>query len=129
LGGFNSHLVNSRKPKASAATRRSNLDYFIDNLDELLLPDIARQVERTSVFDATSTHAALGLLRLDSNQYKKATQSWSLSNLEDNSNRSEEATQSWSLSDLEDDLDRLLKIRDEGATARRGPPLSTITLT
>jgi hypothetical protein len=42
LGGFNSHLVDSRKSEASAATRRSNLDSFINDLDELLLPDLPR---------------------------------------------------------------------------------------
>jgi hypothetical protein len=97
LGGFNSHLVNSKKPKASALIRSSNLD-------ELLLPDLPRQIERTSVFYVTSTHATPGLLGSDSN-------------------RSEEALRSKSLSDLEEDLDRLFKIRDEGATACRGPPV------
>jgi hypothetical protein len=110
LGGFISHLVNSREPEAFAATRCSNLDYFIDDLDELLLPDLARQIERTSVFDASSIHAAPRLLGSDSN-------------------RSKEATQSMSLSDLEEDLDHLLKIRDEGATARQGPPFLTMTQT
>jgi hypothetical protein len=38
LGGFNSHLVNSRKPENSTPTRSSDLDEFIDNLNELLLP-------------------------------------------------------------------------------------------
>jgi hypothetical protein len=52
----------------------------------------------------TSTRAAPGLLRSDSNQ-------------------SEEASRSKSPSDLEEDLDRLFKIRDEGANARRGPPV------
>jgi hypothetical protein len=61
LGGFNSRLVDSRKPEASAPTRSSNLDEFINNLDELLLPDLARQIEKMSIFDATSTHAAPGL--------------------------------------------------------------------
>jgi hypothetical protein len=104
LGGFISHLVNSRKPYASAATRCSNLNYFIDDLDELLLPDLARQIERMFVFYATSIHAALGLLR-------------------SNSNRSKEAMQSKSLSDLEEDLNRLFKIRDKGGTVHRGPPI------
>jgi hypothetical protein len=67
LGGFNSHLVDFRKPEASAATRRSNLDYFIDNLDELLLPDLPKLIERISVFNATSIRAAPGLLGSDSN--------------------------------------------------------------
>jgi hypothetical protein len=90
LGGFKSHLVDSRKPEASAATRRSNLDYF-DDLDELLHLDLTRSIERTSAFDATSTRAALGLPG-------------------SNSNRSEEASRSKSLPDLEEDLDRLFKI-------------------
>jgi hypothetical protein len=103
LGGFNSHLVDSRKPEASTPTRHSDLDEFIDNLNELLLPDLVRQIEKISVFDTTSTHAAPELVRSDSN-------------------RSEGTTQSKSLSDLEEDLDRLLKLENVGATACRGPP-------
>jgi hypothetical protein len=97
LGGFNSHLVDSKKLEVSTSTRSNNLD-------ELLLPNLPRQIERTSVFNVTSIHAAPGLLRSDSNQ-------------------SEEATQSKSLSNLEEDLDRIFKIRDDGATACRGPPI------
>jgi hypothetical protein len=104
LGGFNSHLADSKKLEASAPTRCSDLDKFIDNLNELLLPDLVRQIGKMSVLDATSTRAAPGLLGSDSN-------------------RSEEATQSKSLSNLEEDLDYPLKIRDEGATAGRGPPI------
>jgi hypothetical protein len=103
LGGFISHLVDSKKPEASAATRRSNLDSFVDDLNELLLSDLPRQMQRTSVFDVTSTCAAPGLLGLDSN-------------------RSEEASRSKSLPDLEEDFDRLFKIRDERVTACRGLP-------
>jgi hypothetical protein len=55
LGGFNSHLVDSRKPEASAPTRSSDLN-------ELLLRDPPRQIERTSIFDITSIHAAPGLI-------------------------------------------------------------------
>jgi hypothetical protein len=65
-GGFNSHLADSSKPEASAVARGSNLDEFVNNLDELLLPDLAKEVEKMSVFDATSTHAAPRLLRLNS---------------------------------------------------------------
>jgi hypothetical protein len=97
LVGFNSHLVDSSKPEASTSTRSSNLD-------ELLLPDLAKQIERTIIFDATSTRAAPRLLGSDSN-------------------RSEEATQSKSLSDLEEDLDHLLKIRGEEANAYRRPSI------
>jgi hypothetical protein len=58
LGGFICHLVDSRKPEASVATRRGNLDSFVDDLDELLLLDLPRQIESTPVFDATSTRVA-----------------------------------------------------------------------
>jgi hypothetical protein len=81
LGGFNSHLDDSRKPEVSTPTRSSDLDEFIDNLNELLLPDLARQIERISVFEATSTRAAPGLVRLDSNRSEEVTQSKSLSDL------------------------------------------------
>jgi hypothetical protein len=37
-GGFNSHLANSREPEASSLTPSSDLDKFIDKLDDLLLP-------------------------------------------------------------------------------------------
>jgi hypothetical protein len=101
LGGFNSYLVDSRKPEASISTRSSNLDEFIENLDELLLPDLALQIEKMSVFNVISTHDAPEPVRSDSNQ-------------------SERTTQSKSLSDLEEDLDLLLKLNDVGATTCRG---------
>jgi hypothetical protein len=61
LDGFNSHLVDSRKPKASVATRCSNLNSFIEDLDELLLLDLPRQIKKMSIFNATSSRAAPGL--------------------------------------------------------------------
>jgi hypothetical protein len=36
-GGFNIHLADTSKLEASAATRCSNLDEFIDNLEEMLM--------------------------------------------------------------------------------------------
>jgi hypothetical protein len=100
LVGFNSNLANSRKLEASTPTRSNNLDKFIDSLNELLLPDHAEEIETMFIFDANSTHAAPGLLVLDSNLSRDATQSESLSN-------------------LEEDLDRLLKFGDEGAIVSR----------
>jgi hypothetical protein len=41
LGGFNSHLANSKELEASSSTPSSDLDEFIDNLDDLLFPDLA----------------------------------------------------------------------------------------
>jgi hypothetical protein len=101
LGGFNSHLADSSKLEVSASTRSSDLDDFTDNLDELVLPDLALQIEKKSVFDATSARDAPGLVGSDSNQFERTTQSKSLSDLED--------------------LDLLLKLTDVGATACRGP--------
>jgi hypothetical protein len=66
-GGFNSHLANSRELEASSSTRSSDLDEIIDNLDKLLLPDLALQIEKISVFDAISTCDAPDLVGLDSN--------------------------------------------------------------
>jgi hypothetical protein len=77
LGGFNSHLIDSRKPEASATTPRSNLDSFIDDLDELLLPDLPRQIKNTSIFDTTPSRATPGL-GLDSNRSEEASRSKSL---------------------------------------------------
>jgi hypothetical protein len=62
LGGFNSHLAHSREPEASTSTQSSNLDEFIDNLNELLLPDLALQIEKMSVFYVISTRDALELV-------------------------------------------------------------------
>jgi hypothetical protein len=108
LGGFNSHLADSRKPEASTSTQSSDLDKFIDNLDELLLPDLVLQIEKMFVFDATSTRDAPELVGSDSNRF-------------------EGSTQSKFLSDLEEDLDLLLKLKDVGATACRGAPFSIAT--
>jgi hypothetical protein len=110
LGGFNSHLANSREPEASTSTRSSDLGEFIDNLDELLLPDLALQIEKMSVFDATSIHDVPELVGLDSN-------------------RSEGTTRSKFLSDLDKDLDLLLKLKDVGAIAYWGPPFLISTRT
>jgi hypothetical protein len=42
LDGFNNHLANSKELEASSPTRSSDFDYFIDDFDELLLPDLPR---------------------------------------------------------------------------------------
>jgi hypothetical protein len=41
LGGFNNHLANSKELEVSPSTSSSDLDDFIDNLDDMLLPDLA----------------------------------------------------------------------------------------
>jgi hypothetical protein len=64
-GSFCWHLVNDMKLEASAASQHSGLDEFIDNLDETLLPDLVRDIEEESLFNATSTRAAPVLLISD----------------------------------------------------------------
>jgi hypothetical protein len=64
-GGFNGHLANSRKPEVSTPTPCSDVDKFVDSLDESLLPNHAGEIETLSVFNATSTRAAPGLLGSD----------------------------------------------------------------
>jgi hypothetical protein len=73
LGCFNSHLANSKEPEASSSTPSSGLDEFIDNLDNLLLPDLAQQIEKMSVFKVTSTRDAPDLFGSDSNRSEKTT--------------------------------------------------------
>jgi hypothetical protein len=108
LGGFNSHLANSKELEASPSTSSSDLDDFIDNFNDMLLPNLAQQqIEKMSFFNSTSTRDAPGLLGLDPNQ-------------SDNTSRSN------SLSDLEEDLDLLLKIKDVGATASQEAPVFDI---
>jgi hypothetical protein len=71
LGDFNSHLANSKEPEATSSTPSSDLDNFIDNLDDMLLPNLVQQIEKISIFNMTSTHDAPDLLGSDSNQSKK----------------------------------------------------------
>jgi hypothetical protein len=70
----------------------------------MLLPNLAQQIEKMSIFNVTSTRDTPDLLGSDSNQSKNASQSKSLS-------------------DLEEDLDPLLKIKDVGAIACRVAPV------
>jgi hypothetical protein len=67
LGGFNSHLANYKEPEASSSISSRDLDDFIDNLDDMLLPDLAQQIEKMYVFNATSTRDAPDLFGSGSN--------------------------------------------------------------
>jgi hypothetical protein len=83
LGGFKNHLANSKELEASSSSRSSDLDDFINNLDEMLLPDPAQKIEKMSVFNTTSTRDAPDLFGSDSNQSEKTSRSKSLSDLEE----------------------------------------------
>jgi hypothetical protein len=110
LGGFNSHLANSKESEASSSTPSCDLDEFIDNLDDLLFPNLAQQIKKMSIFNVTSARDAPHQVGSDSNRFEKTTRSKSLA-------------------ELEEDLDLLLKIKDAGATACSGPPFLTSTRT
>jgi hypothetical protein len=64
-GDFHQHLVDNAKPEAPAATPCSDLGKSIDNLGQMLLPNLARELEEESIFNMISTRAAPGLLRLE----------------------------------------------------------------
>jgi hypothetical protein len=56
------------KLKTLAASFHSNLDEFVDNLDDLLTHGSATRIEEESILDATPSSAATTLLGLDSFQ-------------------------------------------------------------
>ena len=58
VGDFHRHLADDTKLITLAATQRSKLNEFVDDLDKLLLPDLTREIEELSVSDAMSTRAA-----------------------------------------------------------------------
>jgi hypothetical protein len=56
-GGFDSHLANSREPEASSARRSNTIGNQADNLNEILLPDLAKEIKENSF----STRVSLAL--------------------------------------------------------------------
>jgi hypothetical protein len=108
-GVFNIHLADTSKPEASTATRCSDLDEFIANLDEMLLLDLAREIEKMSILDATSTRAAPGLPGLESTRCKEDRTRF-LFGLRNAALVYQKVMRFESLFDLEEDLSHLLKI-------------------
>jgi hypothetical protein len=47
-GSFRWQLIDDMKMEASTASQRSSFDEFIDDLDEMLLPDLTREIEEES---------------------------------------------------------------------------------
>jgi hypothetical protein len=101
---------------------------LVDNLDEMLIAELAREIEEEFVFDAISTRGAPGLLKLDSIQPREG-RTQLLFSLRNVVSVYQEPMQFESLSDLEEDLDRLLQIREGGATACWEAPSLTSTQT
>jgi hypothetical protein len=66
-GSFHRFLVDM-KPKTPVAGSHSDLDKFVDDLDDLSMHGSATRIEEEYAFDATSSSAATTFLGLDSFQ-------------------------------------------------------------
>jgi hypothetical protein len=107
------------KPKTPAAGFHSDLDKFVDNLDDLSIHGSATRTEEESSFGVTSSSAATTFLGLDSFQ-SEDSRSRSQLGLRNLVTDLQEANISESLSTMEKDLDSLLQLGKPEATARRG---------
>jgi hypothetical protein len=92
------------KPKSLAASFHSELDEFVDNLDDLSTHSSARKTEEESIFNATPPRAATTMLGSDSFQ-SEDLRSRSRLGLRNSATELQEANNSESLSALEKDLD------------------------
>jgi hypothetical protein len=117
-GSFRRFLVNM-KPKTPAAGSQSDLDKFVDDLDDLSIHGSATRIEEEFSSGVTSSGAATTFLGLDLFQ-SKDTCSRSRLGLHDLATDLQEANISESLSTLEKDLESLLQHGKPEATARRG---------
>jgi hypothetical protein len=107
------------KPKTPAAGPHSDLEKFVDNLDDLSIHEFATRTEEKSASGATSSSTATTFLGLDSFQ-SKDSRSRSRLGLRNLATDLQGANTSESLSTLEKDLDSLLQFGKPEATARWG---------
>jgi hypothetical protein len=111
------------KPEAPVATSCSNLDESTDYLGEMLLPDLARDIEEQSVFNTTSIHAAPELVRSDLIQSTRTCEPNSHSSYATWPLFTRRPCDLKTLSALQKDLYHLVKIGEEDATACREAPI------
>jgi hypothetical protein len=107
------------KPKTPAAGLRSDLDKFVDDLDDLSIHASAGKIEVKSALGATSSGAVTTSLGLDSFQSKDPRSRFRLGS-RNLATDLQEADISESLSALEKDLNSLLQLGGPEATACRG---------
>jgi hypothetical protein len=107
------------KPKTSAAGPRSDLDKFVDDLDDLSTRASATKIEVESAPGLTSSSIAGTSLGLDSFQSKDSRNRSQLGS-HNPATDVQEANVLGSLSTLEKDLDSLLQVERPEATACRG---------
>jgi hypothetical protein len=69
-GDFHRLTIDVMKPKTLAASFHSELDEFVDNLDNLLIHGSARKIEEESIFNVTPPRAATTTLGSDSLQFE-----------------------------------------------------------
>jgi hypothetical protein len=117
-GSFHQFL-DDMKPKTPTADPCSDLDKFVDDLDDLSIHASATRIEVESASGATSSGAASTFLGLDSFQ-SKDLHSRSRLGLRNLATDLQEADISGSLSALGKDLDSLLQLEGPEATARQG---------
>jgi hypothetical protein len=118
VGNFRRFLVDM-KPKTPAASFHSDLDEFVDNLDDLSIHGSATRTVEESAFGATPSSVATTLLGLDSFQFEDLRNRLRLG-LRNLATNLQEANNSESLSTWEKDLDSLLQLGKPEATACRG---------
>jgi hypothetical protein len=117
-GSFHRFLVDM-KPKTPAAGSHSDLDKFVDNLDDLSIHGSATRTEEESASGATPSSAATTFLRLDPFQ-SEDSRSRSRLDLHNLATDLQEADISESLSTLEEDLDSLLQLGKCHTRFRKG---------
>jgi hypothetical protein len=117
-GNFRRFLVDM-KPKIPAADLRSDLDKFVDDLDDLSIHSSAAKIKVESAPGVTSSGTAAISLGLDSFQ-SKCSRSRSRLGSCNPATDLQEADISGSLSALEKDLDFVLQHGGPKATACRG---------
>jgi hypothetical protein len=106
-------------PKTPAVGSHSDLDKFVDDLDDFSILGSATRTEEESASITTSSSAATTFLGLDWFQSEDSC-SRSRLGLRNLATDLQEANISESLSTLEEDLDTLLQLGKPEATARRG---------
>jgi hypothetical protein len=107
-GSFRRFLVDM-KLKTPTASFHSDLDKFVDNLDDLSIHGSAMRTEEESTFGATPSSAATTLLGLDPFQ-SEVSRSRSRLGLHNLATDFQKANISESLSILEKDMDSLLQL-------------------
>jgi hypothetical protein len=107
------------KSKTLVASFHSELNEFVDNLNDSLIHGSTRKIEEEFASNATPPRAATTTLGSESFQ-SEDLRSRSRLGLHNSAIELQEANKSESLSILEKDLDYLLQIGKPEATARRG---------